>query len=203
MARQPWWGPATGCEGPLYSPSPYDIVLIDGRKTPGVATVSAAPKRKVDAKKTAGKDGTTNTSQGNDAVVIAVQVLLWTPDQWEVYQRDVQEKLWPAGGTTKQPPTTVALYHPWLAMWKIAYGNVEGGQTPSPGPAWPQMTFTFRFKEARDPALRRSKVNVTVTPDVTTGLRREYTPPEVAPTNAPQARPIAQGIVGQLATRTE
>ena len=200
MARQPWWGPATGCEGPTYATSPYDLVVIDGRKTPGMATVSASPKRKIDAKKSAGKDGATNTSQGNDAVVIAVAVTIWTPDQWEVYQRDVQERLWPAGGTTKQPPTTVSLYHPDLALWKIAYGNVEGGQTPTPGPAWPIRVFTFRFREARDPALRRSKKNVTTTPDAPPILPQyDATNP---PANAPQARPSAQGNVSQLARRT-
>ncbi len=102
---------------PVYSPNPYDVVVIAGRKTPGVAKVHAVPSRKVDRKKPAGSDGERPTFHGYVAAEVDVRIWIWTPDQLEVYDALVREVLWPA--QSKQDPVALSIYHPELDRLRI------------------------------------------------------------------------------------
>ena len=61
----PFWDPtidvagviqSPGYEGPLFSPNPWDQILIDGKTLPGICEISKAePKRRVDQKIERGK----------------------------------------------------------------------------------------------------------------------------------------------------
>lgn len=94
---QPFWAPykdengaPLGYEGPLYSDNPWEYVVIGDMKTPGLAKVRAAPAFSVDIQKASGRDASNVILRGYRPGEVEIEVMVWTPDQWERLQEIIQ-----------------------------------------------------------------------------------------------------------------
>jgi hypothetical protein len=89
-----FWGRGDqGYEGPLYAPNPHDLVILGGKKLPGKCEVKALPTQEYGREKAPGRDGAAIILQGYLPGPIDIAVLMWTPEQWEVFQ-DVMDLVW-------------------------------------------------------------------------------------------------------------
>lgn len=89
-----WLNDQEGIEGKDYQDNPWDVVSIGGVRFPGVSTIKGLPTLSYDAKKGGGIDGGTVTVSGHMPGPIDVECRIWTPSQWEIFQREVLPQIW-------------------------------------------------------------------------------------------------------------
>lgn len=70
-----------GFTGETFAVNLWDYVLIGGRKTPGIATVTAHKFRDLDKKKQKSTDGARLTIHGIEPALVEIKLLIWTPAQ--------------------------------------------------------------------------------------------------------------------------
>lgn len=88
-----WADDGVGYDGPLYSSSPWDYVMLGNDKLPGICRVRGAPEYMVDRQKPNGGDAAAIILRGYNPKDIEIEVTIWTPQQWEKLQ-DVITKVW-------------------------------------------------------------------------------------------------------------
>jgi hypothetical protein len=91
----PFWDDITdeGYEGEVYSTRAWDLVILGDDKVPGICKVRATPSHKVDTQKAAGRDGAALVERGYTPAAVDIEVTLWTPGQWEAWQK-LLPKIW-------------------------------------------------------------------------------------------------------------
>jgi len=160
-----FWGRGTqGYEGPLYAPNPHDLVVLGGRKLPGKCSVEALPTLEYGREKAPGRDGAAIILQGYLPGPIDIEVLMWTEEQWVVFQ-EVMDLVWTrpgkissgfsergvqffssidktgaersqiAKGAALAEQRAVTIGHPALQEAKISLVVITGRSLPKPGPA--------------------------------------------------------------------
>ncbi len=168
------WCP--GYEGNLFADNPWDFVGIPGLyqhssnvglpQTPGICRVSVSKGRTVDKKKSQGTDGDTLTFSGINSAEGEIQVMIWTPDQWELFKT-----IWPilsppqgkappgaktarttvGKGTTKIFVQAYDVQHPKFTVHKIKSVVFLHGSGPEDGWVNGAKVFTAKWVEYIDP----------------------------------------------------
>ena len=153
-----------GFEGPTYSTSPWDTVVVgvpytdpDKPQTPGIAEVSVEKYRDVDKKKAAGKDGARVTIHGIEPAMIEIKLIIWTPDQLRVLS-----ELWPVlfPKMQKGTPPAFDIDHPMTRIHDVKSVIFVRGDGPMPGPVVRSRVFTMKAVEYLPPGKKKA----TVTP---------------------------------------
>lgn len=121
-------------EGALYAPNIWDQVWLAGHKLPGVCSAKGLPTLKIDAKKAGGVDGATITVQGYLPGPIEIESLIWTPDQWSLWQQIIGDIWRIPGKHSKTSDLAVPISSPGLDWLKINLAVVLGITPPEPGP---------------------------------------------------------------------
>lgn len=155
----PFWDPnKEGYEGPLESDNPWDVVILNGFRSPGIATVKCTPQLKIDLPKKTSTDGGPAIERGHVPAKIEVVIKVWTPDQWTALQ-ELLNNIWrkpgegfrlenqdgvPVSSSTKvkgkdgkttlkaKPAITIA--HPCCALWGVTAMLLESPESPEPAP---------------------------------------------------------------------
>jgi hypothetical protein len=96
-ATQPFWDDGKyvsgtnimyGIEGPDYSENPFDCISLGGNRLPGIWSATAKPSVQIDIQKPQNYDGAALIIRGyNPAKNITLTGRIWTPSQWEIYQK--------------------------------------------------------------------------------------------------------------------
>jgi len=81
-----WYATDDGFEGTDYPTNPWDGFIIAGVQLPGLCKVSAAPIRVIDKQKPNGADASPLIDRGYGQANIEVQVTLWMPNHWVLWQ---------------------------------------------------------------------------------------------------------------------
>ena len=107
---------------PLTIPDAYDIIVLNGKPSPGLAGVFGAnDPRKWDERNGLGLSGATLYFMGNGLSEFSVSFRLWLPEQWEAW-----DKWSPLIAKTPygvKPSTSLlrkTIYHPFLAELGIS-----------------------------------------------------------------------------------
>lgn len=87
------WLEAIGGTGPVYRTGGFDVVKIAGTQIPGEVVAEGGIKAKKDEKKAAGKNGGHPTVHGQDGQGVKIVIRLWTPEQYDAFDRDFKEIL--------------------------------------------------------------------------------------------------------------
>jgi hypothetical protein len=136
----PFWDAISdGYEGPLYSPNPWETVVIDGYKLPGICKVTATSKQRIEIKKTKGKDGAKTILLGIDPSSVDIEIMIWTSVQLAELVK-VLRAIWrrpsKAANADREQPTTadvtaqaaLTIETPACAMVNILSVVLEGVQ---------------------------------------------------------------------------
>jgi hypothetical protein len=148
----PYWSTTTrGFEGPDYAPNRHDTVRLKGMYLPGICKIKALPTREYDREKAPGRDGATIIMQGYLPGPIDIEVLLWMPIHFELWE-GIVDKLWGApgklapGAAKKQTAASIEdaaklaeeraieISHPATDVMKIHRVVITGISLPEPGP---------------------------------------------------------------------
>jgi hypothetical protein len=151
----PFWDTATdGYEGPVYAKNPWDLVILNGFRSPGVATVKCIPQVKIDLPKEVARDGGPATEKGHVPAKVDIQIKIWTPDQWDAMQ-NLMEAIWRqpgqkyrlelVGGILPQTSTTgtgdktkakpaITIAHPCCALYGVTAVMLESPESPDSAP---------------------------------------------------------------------
>jgi hypothetical protein len=138
-------------------------------KTPGIASVKASRKSRLDRKETPGVHGETLTHLGLRCGEIQVRILLLTQDDLDAWTRDIVPLLQAVPQPGKPPPDAVPVYHPGLAANHIGALYVEELGIPQPtGPGGP-LEVNLRLVEflktkTMVETIKRTKVSVANNP---------------------------------------
>lgn len=168
--------------------TPWDYLVLAGFRTPGIATIRATKRARLDKKETAGTDGQTVTHLGMRCSEVTVRLRLLTQgdlDAWAAIVPAIQ----PRPGKTRPDPVSVS--HPALDIMGVKSLYVEELGVPEvPVPGGP-VEVTIRFVEFLPPKKtgtstpKRSRVNVEDKPRVN-GAARPGTPaPPAKPSQTP------------------
>ena len=113
----PWWKD---------EPRIYDRVVLAGFEFPGICTVDAELRRKLDKKAPKGVNGGTITDDGEDQAPVEVEVRLYTKEDWERFELIVPFI------TPKSPGKrlAVSIDYPTLALFGINTIYVEAVSIP-------------------------------------------------------------------------
>ena len=136
-------------DGPTYSDNIWDTVFFNGKKLPGVCKVKALPTIRFDKKKPGGADGIALTSQGYLPGPVEIEVLLYTADQWSVFQ-GLASDIWvkPIRGGKARP---IDISHPGTDLWGIKSIVIEGVSVPEQGPVPQSMVIKIKGFEFLPP----------------------------------------------------
>lgn len=117
MAEIPFWDIPVGYEGDVYLDNPWDTITIGGRQMPGkCVSCKCKPSRKMDTKDEPGTNSRNPTFHGYKGSPVNITIAVWTPEQWEILQKEMKI-LWPPGA--KQNPQALDIYHPTTALYSI------------------------------------------------------------------------------------
>lgn len=141
----PFWDEfEEGYEGPLYATEPWDLLVLNGIKVPGISTVKCTPRMKIEIPKETGRDGGPAIERGHDPARVDIAVKIWTPRQWEamqavllaVWRRPGQEVRYAArdGKLVETTRKAVTIAHPACALYNVSSILIESPDSPEPGP---------------------------------------------------------------------
>jgi hypothetical protein len=82
----PFWNVERGQSGPDYATNPWDTCTLNGMKVPGIVTVTVTPREKIDVQKPNGADGGAFIRRGHEPAKVEINVKIWTPNQWKLWQ---------------------------------------------------------------------------------------------------------------------
>jgi hypothetical protein len=165
----PFWclNTSEGFDGSLYAKNPDELVVLDGKKLPGVATVKAAPTQQFDLQKINGGDGASVVLRGYLPGPIEIEVVIWTIEQWERWQ-EIFPAIWrkpgklatksvgsgkkekaaakvaARAGAVAAQQAALTIYHPYLSQFGITRVVVTGISLPEKGPA--EQSRVIRIK---------------------------------------------------------
>lgn len=80
-------GKPLGIVGDMYGKSPWDKVSLNGTFLPGVWDATGTPAIQLDVQKPNGFDGAALVSRGYVPAGITITGRIWTPEQWQEWQR--------------------------------------------------------------------------------------------------------------------
>ncbi len=160
----PFWASSTkGYEGPVYAPNSHDTVRLKGMYLPGVCKVKALPTQDFSREKAPGRDGGTIIMQGYLPGPIDIEMMIWTKEQWDIWQGIIKE-IWRkpgkisagfsdrgtefdtagskkaaersqiAAGAALAEDRAIAISAPQLQPYDISRVVVTGISLPEPGP---------------------------------------------------------------------
>ncbi len=162
------WDPGALQDTALSNRTEWDYLIFKGsdgtyQMTPGIATVKARKRARIDRKATGGNDGETATHLGMRCGEIEVRILLLTQTDFDLWLAIVK-MLQSAPG--KDKPDPIGVSHPGLAANGIASLYAEDiGIPQSTGPGGP-LEVNLRFveflpqKKAPPKTLEKTKVRV-------------------------------------------
>lgn len=107
-------------------PRIYDRVVMAGFEFPGVCTVDAELRRKLDKKAPKGTDGATITDDGEDQAPVEIEVRLYTREDWQRFELIVPF----ISPKTPGKRVAVAIDYPTLALFGINTVYVESVSVP-------------------------------------------------------------------------
>lgn len=176
--------PEGGAYGPLYRNGAMDRVLVGGKQMPGEIVVACKIKMKLDPKHVIGKNGGLPRMLGQEGQEGTITIRLWTPEQFEVFQRDFGQIFDFLG----YDPTAYAIEALALKMIRVkaiyftGAGDWRWGQTRS-GARCLEMVLEFAqwINDQRDKGASKTvkkKTRDLVKNDRTGSVdRRDATPP--------------------------
>lgn len=98
---------------PIRNPEAYDVVMIAGQPTPGLAQiVGAGSPRTWDKRKGMGLSGAWLFYMGDDLAEFSIVLQIWTEEQWAAWEKFQPLLQKPPIGTR---PKALEVYHPYLA----------------------------------------------------------------------------------------
>jgi hypothetical protein len=169
MGSSPFWGRGTkGWEGfglteGVYPPNPADLCRLKGLYLPGKASVKALPTQDFTREKAPGRDGGTIIMQGYLPGPIDIELLMWKPEQYVIWQ-SVLKEIWRrpgkisagfsdrgtefdtagqkkaaeraliAQGAKLAEERAIEIAHPMLQPYDINRVVITGISLPEPGP---------------------------------------------------------------------
>lgn len=123
-----------GHEGPDYSTALYDVLVLNGRRVPGISRVKVVPKMRIDVPKTVNHDGGPTIERGHEAARVDITIRYWTPSQW-VKLQEVLRAIWrpPGKPVPDGNKKAVLISHPACAPpWNISAILLESVESPEP-----------------------------------------------------------------------
>ena len=140
-------GAFSGGQGPTYSANPWEVVVLGGRALPGICTIEGLPTLKIDQKKKGGSDAITFTATGYLPGPLNLSVLIWTDEQWSVFQT-VAALVWrKPNKKSKAGDLAIPIAHPDMTLWGISQVIVQGVSTGAKGPFPQSKIYKFRLLE--------------------------------------------------------
>lgn len=137
--------------------NPWDIVVLNGFRAPGVAEVKCTPQLKIDLPKKASHDGGPAIERGHLPAKVDISMTVWTPAQWIALQ-ELLFAIWrkpgekfrlendggvPSSSSTKGkdkkgntilvPKPAITIAHPACALWGVTSILIEQTDSPVPG----------------------------------------------------------------------
>jgi len=97
--------------------NPWDTFIIVETRVPGISKVKATRNKDVDVKKPKGAKGAAITFGGDSPADVSVEVQIWTPAQWEAFQRTILPLVDPPKPEAYPAPLTCQ--HPELALKRV------------------------------------------------------------------------------------
>lgn len=120
----------TEFSNPLDSPDPWDVVILAGQPSPGIAVVSGAGvPRKLDIREGSGMSGATVTYKGDKVSQFTVTLSLVTTDDWAKFFEWRKLLARPPRGAAAK---ALAIYHPALAYLGIDAVLIEDESQAEP-----------------------------------------------------------------------
>lgn len=131
----PWWNEAG--EGQ----DQWDTLIMAGNTWPGLATISGSGvKRRIDAKKTKGKDGAILKDNGLDLASISISLRIWTAEHWQRFN-ELLPTVHPKRKGGVRTPTEIV--HPQCNMLGIKAIYISQIQIPDLDRSTGIMTIDF------------------------------------------------------------
>lgn len=130
---------------PLVTPEAWDVLIVAGEYTPGLAKVTASRVHKWDEKKGKGGAGSTLTYAGHDLAEGTIEIRMWEEEQYNEFEAKA-----PAWLPDPKTPKALDVYHPQLELLKIksiVIKKLGGVVVSSDG----LMTVTIDFLEYAPP----------------------------------------------------
>jgi len=164
--------------GPDYSPMAWEQCTLAGVRVPGVVNVVVVPKQKIEALKVHGVDGGPTIERGHEATKVLIEVRIWTPSQWELFQQ-VLSFIWrqPGKGSRlddalarDQKANGVKIVHPACALYNITAVAIESPGCPIINPEKMEMTqrvqaLQFIPQSSRNATKKIKGARVPLTPE--------------------------------------
>lgn len=144
MGAQPFWD---GLEGGTADQT-WQTFWLDEEPMPGVARVKGDLTRKLEVKKTKGKDGANIKDNGYQPSKFTVELTIWNNDQWQSFQ-DMLPRIHPRKKGGVRDPFKVA--YPSLTLVGIHQAILESIKLPVPGDDF-IATVEMAFIEKEAPA---------------------------------------------------
>lgn len=132
-----------GNEGPDYSEEPWDLLVLQGMKVPGISKVRCVPKMKLDVQKPNGLDGSQVIARGHLPADVQITITIWTRAQWEIMQ-GILDAIWRKPGKDSRRSRTdasatvskegaISASHPALALYGVSSIILEQPESPEEG----------------------------------------------------------------------
>jgi hypothetical protein len=139
----PFWDKnEAGYVGNDYPDNDWDKCKLAGVQVPGATEVIVSPKQKIEALKVHGVDGGPTIERGHEATKLVIEVKIWTPSQWRLWQ-ELLAIIWRQPGKASrlddalardQKKNGVAIEHVKTAVYKITAIGIESPGCPILGP---------------------------------------------------------------------
>jgi hypothetical protein len=156
---QPWWlpNPGIGDELVFGALSAWDVVYLDGTALPGISEVKPGRGHSLQIKQSAGRHFATLTDSGYKPCDLIITTKIWTPTQWNLWQRYILPYIEPDPGPKYKLPT-FNISHPATYSRRIDTISIEHIL----GPIYKGkgvVEFTLKCLDAK-----QDKTNATNTP---------------------------------------
>lgn len=153
----PFWDEVTDGYESSEVTNPWDIVTLNGFRSPGIADVRCTPQLKIDLPKKASQDGGPAIERGHLPAKVDISITVWTPQQWQALQ-ELLFAVWrkpgehfrlenddgvpvssstsaknKKGQTILVPKPAITIAHPACALWGVTAILIEQPDSPVPG----------------------------------------------------------------------
>lgn len=139
-------------EGPTFSANQWDVVILDGKKLPGICKAHGQPTLGIDKKGSKGRDGLVFTVNGYVPGPIEIESKIWTPDQWLKWQ-EIIPSIWrrPTTGSVKGSALAISIYYPSFDFAGITQVIIVGLAPPEKGDIPQSMIIKLKALEYLPP----------------------------------------------------
>lgn len=185
-------------QGPLFSPNPWDVVIINNKRLPGIGKAHGEPTLGIDKKGSKGRDGAVFSVNGYVPGPIQIESTIWTPEQWSEWQKIVPF-IWrrPNAGSVKGAALAVSISYPSLQHAGINRVVIVGFSPAQPGSFRGSMVIRLKALEFVPPGAVNNAIVKPKPNDVPIAQRYQRKnappPPSAGGNGLTGPRPSTQG----------